>query len=531
MPRVVFSDSDDDNGTQPLAAKGPKQHQRGAPAGSPGNVATAVSTGPKTTPTMLTPAGTEVPARVNNKVFVDGLPYFEPAGEAGSLERQLAEFVTAWKVGKMVHLTKKPGQGFGYIAFRSPESVDVAVRVLNGKKFLNRFLRVEVPKPPAALRDMLADGEPDQKVCASPQARADAASFARQVLISDLPPHAQPDILRQVLAEYCPALETSVSLIKMTSRNRKAFVTLDTEAQAAELARFLKGFTVLGRRVDAQLAMPPGSAPFAAAVMRRWQEQLEAAAAQPQPVASDSALEVVPRDAVAARFAPPVDVVKSNARKAYPMPDLVSSAPEAGSRRARDAAPFDRVAAPRRPPAPHEANPACRFNQRGSRVVYIANVSPDVTEGRLRQHCSAAGALRRCTMQLAPDGTPTGIATLEYALPAEARACVERLDGSMLAGAPIQIERDGDEGAAAPDWQARIVATTARAGRNRAADEPDEEEMERFVRKYGAHGGKRIFAEAMGAAANAAPAQHDEAAAQRPARGGFGRRGRGRGRG
>jgi RNA recognition motif-containing protein len=461
--------------------------------------------------------GTDMPVRENTKVFIDGLPYHDPQNGQGTLAEQLTAFCNAWKVGKVVHISKKDGQGFAYVSFRSPNSVEVAVNVLNEKKFLGRHLRVEVPKLPKQIR---THDEHSGERLASQQALNDAESYKRQVLVSDLPPHAQPDILREVFAQYCPALEPLITKIKMASRNRKAFVTLEEEEQAQELAKFLNGFTILGRRVEASMAQPPGVAIFSPFQMAQQKKEQALAAARkefegkvPQGwLSAKTGADAAAAAATTSAKAPAANIVKlsleekvelvgDNANKRFPMPVLISNDLDndetlaAGKDRRRGRQDQEEEENKKSQPKVPLNNAAAnaRFSKIGARVVYVANLSDDVSEMRLRKHFASAipnSIIRKCEIQKV-NGVSNGIATLEYALAADAEAAVKKLDGSTLGGMQISVELDGQGKQGTYGFQAEDEAVIAE--QKKKEKELDDDEMDAYARYYGVNDRKKFL--------------------------------------
>ncbi|RNF08147.1 nuclear cap binding protein [Trypanosoma rangeli] len=369
--------------------------------------------------TMLL-GGTELPKKLNNKVFIDGLPYEHKATPgSASLEEELMQFAAAWRVGRPIRLIKKDGQGFGFLVFHSPHSVDVAVRVLNGRKFLGRTLRVEVPKP----KDMVASD-------ADAGRDAGKSSFARQVLLADLAKITQPDILREILCDVAPQLEKRLESIKMTSNNRKAFLTFVSAEDVESAVKFLDGFFILGRRITAARAAAPGSLPYSK---------------------SPNHNQLHTGNAV------------STGADAYDGAKQRGSAHD-GANAAEDEAPVLPLGVVRAPATRQEVKGAERQTVRegkpsnitgvtekynllevGPTEVLVGNLGDEVTEEQLRSHFDICGRIVSCEILVNKSTSlPTGIARIVFALPAYARYAQKHLHGSRLHGHVIRVDL-GDE--------------------------------------------------------------------------------------
>ncbi|CAJ1010227.1 putative RNA recognition motif (RRM, RBD, or RNP domain) [Leishmania naiffi] len=414
--------------------------------------------------TTVTASGTELPKKLNTKVFIDGLPYTY-ATEPGkpTLEEEVLQFASAWKVGKPLRLIKKPGQGFGFLVLQSPNSVSTAVRVLNGRKFLGRTLRVEEPKPKdlekikdiAGMKDMGKD------------------SFTRQVLLTDLAKVAQPEIIREVLRDVAPQLEKKLEAIKMTSQNRKAFLTFATEAEVAPAITFLDGFHLLGRRISATKAAAPGSLPYshgAARPSRAAGGLVGRSAAVASPAAKGS---------VAAEAEDDEELI------VMPLglePAKVASA-AFSSAATRRCMPAENASALATGTGSNVTGRTEKYNllDDGPKDIYVGNVGEDVTEAQLRQHFAPCGAIRKCEILVHPEThLSTGIARVEFALPAYAAYAQERYHGSRLRGCVLRVDRGGT--ASAP-----LVAELPPA---EAEDDYDEEA---YMERYGVKDKRKYF--------------------------------------
>ncbi|CAG9577797.1 Triple_RNA_binding_domain_protein_3 [Leishmania major strain Friedlin] len=402
-----------------------EEHDSDEEAGLDSN---AAKCGPrKNVITTVTASGTELPKKLNTKVFVDGLPYTY-AAEPGkpTLEEEVLQFASAWKVGKPLRLIKKPGQGFGFLVLQSPNSVSTAVRVLNGRKFLGRTLRVEEPKPKdlekmkdiGGMKDMGKD------------------SFTRQVLLTDLAKVAQPEIIREILRDVAPQLEKKLEAIKMTSQNRKAFLTFATEAEVTPAITFLDGFHLLGRRVSATKAAAPGSLPYSHGATRTSRAAGGPAGrstAAASPAASGSAAAEADDEeelTVMPLGLEPAKVASAAIRRCARAENASASATSAGS---------------------NVTGRTEKYNllDDGPKDIYVGNVGEDVTEAMLRQHFAPCGAIRKCEILVHPEThLSTGIAHVEFALPAYAAYAQERYHGSRLRGCVLRVDRG--ETASAP---------------------------------------------------------------------------------
>ncbi|SCU66067.1 Triple RNA binding domain protein 3 [Trypanosoma equiperdum] len=376
--------------------------------------------------TTVTENGTELPKKLNTKVFVDGLPYEnEVKSSSLSVEEELMQFVIAWKVGKPLRLIKKDGQGFGFLVFQSPHSVDVAVRVLNGRKFLGRSLRVEVPKP----RDMEGAGGSyganDSGKC----------SYARQVLLSDLAKVAQPEIIREILRDVAPQLEKRLDSIKMTSKNRKAFLTFQSSEDVEAAVKFLDGFSMFGRRISAAQAAAPGSLPYSKAPIRST--ALHAAegvlvgdgdadmVAAAGPNHGDEGELVVPLG---------LDVPPAN----RPVNGMEKRKPAPAAAAKPNALPSNITGVTE------------KYNllDNGPAEVFVGNLGEDVTEEQLKAHFSVCGKINSCKIIVNKNTRlPTGIASIVFAIPAYAAYAQKHMHGSCLRGHVLRVDR-GEEASA-----------------------------------------------------------------------------------
>ncbi|KAG5497259.1 hypothetical protein JIQ42_03742 [Leishmania sp. Namibia] len=414
--------------------------------------------------TTVTASGTEIPKKLNTKVFIDGLPYTY-AAEPGNptLEDELLQFALAWKVGKPLRLIKKPGQGFGFLVLQSPNSVSTAVRVLNGRKFLGRTLRVEEPKPKdleklkdiGGMKDMGKD------------------SFTRQVLLTDLAKVAQPEIIREVLRDVAPQLEKKLETIKMTSKNRKAFLTFATEADVAPAITFLDGFLLLGRRISATKAAAPGSLPYSNGALRVSRAvgglsdkgpgaaSLAGSGSAATEADDDEELAVMPLGLEPAK-ATSAALSSAATRRRAPAESAPSSA--AGT-------------------ASNVTGRTEKYNllDDGPNDIYVGNVGEDVTEAQLRQHFAPCGAIRKCEILVHPEThLSSGIAHVEFALSAYAAYAQERYHGSRLRGCVLRVDRG--ETASAP-----LVAEMP------PVEAEDDDDEDAYMERYGVKDKKKYF--------------------------------------
>ncbi|KPI89789.1 putative RNA-binding protein [Leptomonas seymouri] len=448
------------------------------------------SLGPTRVVTTVTDSGTELPRKLNTKVFIDGLPYtYTPEPGKPTLEDEVMQFATAWKVGRPLRLIKKPGQGFGFLVLQSPNSVATAVRVLNGRKFLGRALRVEEPKPKdlekmkdiGGMKDMGKD------------------SFTRQVLLTDLAKVAQPEIIREVLRDVAPQLEKKLEVIKMTSQNRKAFLTFESEAEVGPAITFLDGFHLLGRRISATQAAAPGSLPFSHGGTGPSRGGLAAAAgaaaggasaskgpAAASHVAEDEELTVVPLG---------MEPMK---------PSAASTSASSLAVRCREGA-AQAVASSAAGAGSNVTGRTEKYNllDAGPSDIYVGNVGEDVTESQLRQHFAPCGAIRKCQILVHPEThLSTGIAHIEFALPAYAAYAQERYHGSRLRGCVLRVDR-GD------------TASVPLAAELPPAEAKDDYDEDAYMERYGVKDKKAFFkgtsvAAEMGADPDAEDEEEDE---------------------
>lgn len=441
--------------------------------------------------------------KLNTKVFIDGLPYQdEPSGSGKlSLEEELMQFAATWKVGKPLRLIKKPGQGFGFLVFKSPHSVDTAVRVMNGRKFLGRVLRVEAPKargiddaglggspsfgaahPSSQTHPSGDGGGPLHAHAASPyqQQLHDARStYPRQVLLSDLPKGTQPDMLREVLRDIAPLLEAKMAAIKMTSNNRKAFLTCDSEEDAATAVKFLDGLKLLGRTVAATRAAPPGTLPFSPVPHRavglssassngrgdpvghRGREEdaeAEEAGHHEKKTRNEEEEEEEEDDRLVPLGLMPDERRKNKTEKK----DIEERRGKKSSVEERNGKSTTRLQANRAEDrfssgsemaASVGLTPSGKANLTGKTKrynllddgpteVHVGNLSDQITEAQVRQHFARCGNIRSCELLVNPHTFAfTGIAKLNFSLPAYAAYAQQHLNGSRLGESTIQVDR------------------------------------------------------------------------------------------
>jgi RNA recognition motif-containing protein len=497
--KMSFGDDDDDKGTA-VGTHG-SAHANLQPAAAHRDVKT-----------VIRDDGTEFPQKLNNKVFVDGLPYIDPE-EGPGIEDLLKQFVSEWRVGTAMHLAKKEGQGFGYLSFKSPHSVDVAVNVLNGRKFLGRALRVQVPKE-RKYGAHLNEGEAEQPElkpwvrgagAQGGMATAGNTPYQRQALLSDLSNVSSPEIIREALKEYAPALEERVEQIKIMSNGRKAFVTMYAMDDVQGFVNFMNGFKLLGRRLGCEAAQPPGSLAFSTPRAARASgfdkkedeapadEEAQAAAA---PAAAPAAKK---HEATSHKI-----IAGANANKKFPMPDLLGG---------DDAAPAAPAAA-----AAAKAKPACgathsgtgdkpskyKYDDGGSSEIIIGNVTDDVSEQALRNHFNNCGRIKKVEILINPHTRqPMGLAKVEFAISAHARFAVENLNASRLGGATIRIDRPGSEETPfVMEGGIQPTTETDASGKTTTVYKEKKEEIdeEAYMKHYGVNNKEKFFAEAAAAA-------------------------------
>lgn len=429
--------------------------------------------GPTNVITTVNSDGTEMPARLNSRVFIDGLPWsYEEGPGKPSLEDEIMQFATAWKVGKPLRLIKKPGQGFGFLVFRSPHSIDAAVRVLNGRKFLGRTLRVEVPKA----RDL----ENAQDIAGLKDVGKD--SFSRQVLLTDLNKVAQPEIIREILRDVAPQLEKRLESIKMTSQNRKAFLTFEDEGDVDPAVTLLDGFNLLGRRIGAVRAAPPGSLQYSRSALGGT--RVPAADAQATTTTGPAAVAAV---GVAAKDDDDEEAIVPLGMEAA---SAATAATRANLKRAQATAAAAAATATAAATAAAKAGGAnltgktAKYNllDKGDREVFIGNLGDHVTAEQLSEHLAPCGAIAECELLVHPEThLSTGIARVEFALPAYAAYAKAKYHGSRLRGCVLRVDR-GDEASAplASEGATDVVAE-------------DYDEDRYMAEKYGVHDRKAFF--------------------------------------
>ena len=433
-PRPTRKSFDDDDENEDVSvAKNGDDEETDVPSAKTGRVIH----------TTVNEDGSEVPQRLNNKVFIDGLPFnHDPTRHDGkSLDDLLQQFVNDWKVGRMMHLTKKPGQGFGYLAFRSPNSVETAINVLNGRKFLGRALRVQLPKTAGEVA-------PSAAAVFKVKQQERTQNAERQVLLSDLAKIAEPEIIREVLRGVAPHLEDKIENIKMVSGNRKAFVTMKNVEDVDAAVTFLNGFSLLGRTIACNRAQAPGMMPYSRVA----------------PITAQS------EDAVVKKTPWAVAGIKTKFQdddedEAVPL-GMSSVLPQASSSTA----------------APHQSSMSHKAFE-GPKEVYVSNLPEDVTEASLKQHFSKCGVIK--SVSLVANG---GVAVVTFASSTAATFATNTLNHSHLHGAPIQVG-SGEEVA---------TMTTSGSGKNisHGEEEESEEEIdeEGYLRARGIHNPKAYFA-------------------------------------
>ena len=415
--------------------------------------------------TTVTDDGSEVPTRLNNKVFIDGLPFNHDPARHGhkTLEELMAQYLNDWKVGKMVNMNKKPGQGFAYVAFRSPNSVEVAVNVLNGRKFLGRPLRVELPRTAKAPQNAFQARHNDIN-----------STVDRQVLITDLAKIAEPEIIRQVLRDAAPQLEAKVEAIKVTSNNRKAFLTLASPDDVDFAVKFLDGYQLLGRTIGAIRAMAPGSLPYskrapvapptgpATGAPTGYGDETPAAAA-PSSYANEDDDDALPLGVAPAKAA--------------------AAAAAAAKRPAVAAAPVVSAAAA-------AAKPLSKADLE-QRQVFVGGISEDTTEGMLRQHFANCGIIRSVKVVTNPHTHQSaGVAVVTFAMPSSGAFAIRNLNGSLLNGNLIRVDR---EDGAAVDSE-KILSSAKRTDGQREEKPEEVIDTDAFFKARGIRNPEAYFA-------------------------------------
>lgn len=418
----------------------------------------------------------EIPLKLNTKVFIDGLPYHEepPAPGKPTLEEELLQFAVTWRVGKPLRLLKKPGQGFGFLVFKSPHSVDTAVRVLNGRTFLGRVLRVERPKE----KNGKLEGTDDPSSIASgtgalpfssssyqQQLQEARCTYPRQVLLTDLPKGTQPDMLREVIRDLAPLLEQKIEAIKMTSNNRKAFLTCDTEEDAGAAVKFLDGLKLLGRTVAALRAAPPGTLPYspvhhkatplpppsgkgAEVGTKRGREEEEEEQAARQGAEEDDDDGVVPLGlAISGKEEGGTRKKLTRTSLSTPSNDAANMS-SSNARLGQTSASRSGLSSSTTTTTTGKANVTGKTKKYnllddGPTEVYVGNLDEDITEAQVRQHFAPCGNIRSCELVVNPHTFAfTGIAKVNFSLPAYAAYAKEHLHGSRLGGNTIRVDRD-----------------------------------------------------------------------------------------
>jgi len=79
----------------------------------------------------------------------------------------------------------------------------------------------------------------------------------------------------------------------------------------------------------------------------------------------------------------------------------------------------------------------------GPTEVHVGNLSDHITEAQVRQHFSRCGNIRSCELLVNPHTFAfTGIAKVNFSLPAYAAYAQQHLNGSRLGESTIQVDRE-----------------------------------------------------------------------------------------
>ena len=183
------------------------------------------------------------------KVYMDYLPRSNEG-----LEHRLERFLDC---GKIIKMLKKSGKTNGYIVFKKPNSVRLAL-TRNNKEFEGKRLRVELPKGIAHEGSAATlDGT------STPMERAAKRKGPNQfpdyqVYINRMAKPVNPEILRSVIGEEAPSLLSSVEQIKMMGEKNCCFVTLKSYEDVQRFCEKFNDFPLLGQNLQVLPAVRPG---------------------------------------------------------------------------------------------------------------------------------------------------------------------------------------------------------------------------------------------------------------------------------
>eukprot|EP01063_Lacrimia_lanifica_P036833 TRINITY_DN7408_c0_g1_i1.p1 TRINITY_DN7408_c0_g1~~TRINITY_DN7408_c0_g1_i1.p1 ORF type:complete len:586 (+),score=153.81 TRINITY_DN7408_c0_g1_i1:42-1799(+) len=210
------------------------------------------------------------------KVYVDYLP----RSNDGLTDRLEAFF----NCGKIIKLLKKQGKTNGYVIFKKPNSVRVALKK-HDADFEGRRLRVEMPKGLVESgKDAADDVDVEQRSRKKTHWKDTQQSWdslpQRQVYVNHLAKPVNEEILRQVVNELAPSVAGDLEGIKFMGARNSCFVTMKTSAQVQVLSSVLNGHALLGQTLIAVPAQAPGvlkgTAPSSTTPVRRNTKQVDA---------------------------------------------------------------------------------------------------------------------------------------------------------------------------------------------------------------------------------------------------------------
>ncbi|KAJ9462362.1 Triple RNA binding domain protein 3 [Diplonema papillatum] len=183
------------------------------------------------------------------KVYVDYLPRSNDG-----LQDKLEAF---FNCGKIIKMLKKSGKTSGYVVFKKPNSVRLALRK-NNENFGGKRLRVEVPK---GLFDSEDGAKADVVVRKKKKyvQNTDRETQANtQVYISHLAAPVNRDILMSVVEGERPKLALSVTSVKMIAGKNCCFITLSGEKDVTAFCEAFDGYPLLGQQLQVRPAQAPG---------------------------------------------------------------------------------------------------------------------------------------------------------------------------------------------------------------------------------------------------------------------------------
>ena len=184
------------------------------------------------------------------KVYMDYLPRSNDG-----LESRLERFLNC---GKIIKLLKKSGKTNGYVVFKKPNSVRIAL-TRDNNEFEGKRVRIELPKGLVGeAGNTPAADAPAPSMSKKKWTPGEARTPEFQVYISHLAKPVNPEILRSVIGDETPALLQSVQHIKMMGERNCCFVTLSSEADVGTFCERFNKYPLLGQDLQVLPAVAPG---------------------------------------------------------------------------------------------------------------------------------------------------------------------------------------------------------------------------------------------------------------------------------